>query len=70
MAVIKCEMAGTVLEVKVAVGDTVKSGDEVAVMESMKMEVPVLSSAGGKVTSIHKKAGEFANAGDVLVELA
>ena len=70
MAKIKAEMTGTILELKVKVGDTVKSGQEVAVVESMKMEVPLLSSASGKVTAVLKAVGDFLNEGDVLLELA
>lgn len=67
---IKTEMAGTILELKVAVGASVQAGQEVAVMESMKMEVPVLAPAAGKVEKIAKQVGDFANAGDTLMELA
>ena len=70
MKAIKSDMAGTVLEVKVKVGDAVAVGLEVVVMESMKMEVPVLSQVTGKVSAILKKAGDFANDGDTLIELS
>ena len=70
MKAIKSEMAGTVLEVKVAVGADVKSGQEVAVMESMKMEVPIVATVSGKVTKVAKQVGEFANAGETLFELS
>lgn len=70
MAVVKTEMAGTILEVKVAVGAQVAAGSEVVIMESMKMEVPITASAAGKVSKIHKQVGDFANAGDTLIELA
>ncbi len=70
MAKIKSEMAGTVLEIKVKVGDTVAKGQEVAVVESMKMEVPLQADAAGKVTKILKNAGDFLNEGEVLIELA
>lgn len=63
-------MAGTVLELKVQVGADVSAGQEVAVMESMKMEVPIVSSAAGKVAKVTKQVGEFANAGDTLLELS
>ncbi len=63
-------MAGTLLEVKVKVGDRVSEGQEVAIIESMKMEVPILSGAGGTVKSILKQVGDFVNAADVLIELA
>lgn len=63
-------MAGTVLEVKVKAGDWVNAGQEVAVMESMKMEVPVVSPSAGKVAAVLKSAGDFVNDGDALIELA
>lgn len=66
---IKCEMAGTVLEVKVRVGDKIAKGQEVLVLESMKMEVPVLSHTSGEVLSITQKVGGFVNEGDTLIEL-
>ena len=50
-------MAGTLLEVSVKVGDSVKSGQEVAILESMKVEVPLMSSQAGKVITIMKNKG-------------
>ncbi len=70
MKSVKSEMAGTVLEVKVKAGDSVTSGQELLVMESMKMEVPVLSPAAGKVTNVSKKVGDFVNEGETLLEIA
>jgi len=70
MAVIKSEMAGTVLEVKVKSGDSIKAGQEIVVLESMKMEVPVMASHAGKVTEIKKQVGDFVNEGETLIELA
>jgi acetyl-CoA carboxylase biotin carboxyl carrier protein len=70
MAKIKSEMAGTVLEIKVKVGDTVTKGQEVAVVESMKMEVPLQADVAGKVSKILKNAGDFLNEGEALIELA
>ncbi len=69
MKAIKSEMAGTVVEFKVGVGDSVGAGQEVVVLESMKMEVPVVSSHAGKVTAVKKAAGDFVNDGETLLEL-
>ncbi len=69
MKQIRSEMAGTVLELKMKVGDVVKAGQEVAVVESMKMEVPLLSPTSGVVKNVLKKAGDFLNEGEALVEL-
>lgn len=62
-------MAGTVLEVKVKAGDSVQKGQEVAVVESMKMEVPLLSTETGTVQTVLKNAGDFLNEGEALIEL-
>jgi acetyl-CoA carboxylase biotin carboxyl carrier protein len=70
MAKVKSEMAGTVLEIKVKEGDAVQKGQEVAVLESMKMEVPLHSDSAGKVTKVFKAVGDFLNEGEALIELA
>ena len=70
MAKVISSMAGTVLEVIVKVGDSIKSGQEVAVLESMKMEVPLVSTVSGKVVAVIKNKGEFVNEGEVVIELA
>ena len=69
MKSIKSDMAGTVLELKVSTGQKVKSGEELVVMESMKMEVPIQSPADGTVGTVHKQVGDFVNAGEVILEL-
>ena len=70
MALIKSEMAGTVLEVKVKVGDSIKVGQEIVILESMKMEVPVSASQSGKVSEVKKQVGDFVNEGETLIELS
>ncbi len=69
MKPLKSEMAGTVLELKVKVGDKVAVGQEIAIFESMKMEVPLLSTQSGTVANILKKPGDFVNEGDAVLEL-
>ena len=70
MKQVKSEMAGTVLEIKVKAGDVVKAGQEIAVVESMKMEVPVASPQAGTVSNVLKGPGDFLNEGEVILELA
>jgi len=60
-------MAGTIFKVLVAVGDEVEAGQDVIVLESMKMEIPIQAEVGGKVTAVNVAEGEFANEGDVLI---
>ncbi|BAS29030.1 biotin/lipoyl-containing protein [Limnochorda pilosa] len=63
------DMAGILLEVKVGPGDEVRPGQEVAVLESMKMQIPVQSAEAGVVRSIHVQPGHFVNQGDPLLDL-
>ena len=62
-------MPGTILDVKVAVGATVKKGDVLCVLEAMKMENDIPAPADGKVVAISVSKGATVNAGDVLVSL-
>ena len=70
MGQIKSEMAGTLLEYKVKEGDAVSSGQEVAILESMKMEVPLVSQQDGKVSRLLKAPNDFVNEGEALIDLA
>lgn len=70
MKSIKSDMAGTILEVKVAKGTGIKKGQEVLIMESMKMEVPVTSPFDGVVSQVLKQVGDFVNDGETLLELS
>ncbi len=69
MAQIQSNMAGVVLRVVVSEGDQVQSGQEVIVLESMKMEIPVAADQAGTVKAIHVKEGDFVNEGDTLLDL-
>lgn len=62
-------MPGTVVSIKVNVGDKVESGTLVAVLEAMKMENEIFAGADGVVASINAKAGDSVNTGDVLVSI-
>ena len=64
------EMVANVLEVQVAVGAEVSIGDEVALLESMKMEIPVISEVAGIVLAVKVAAGDVVQEGTVLLTLA
>lgn len=70
MAQITASMAGTVFQVLVSTGDAVSEGQDVIILESMKMEVPVTADVAGQVARVHVQPGDFVNEGDVLVDLA
>ena len=67
---IKCPMPGTILDVKVSVGDTVKQGDVLLVLEAMKMENEIQALSAGKVVGVHTAKGSAVNAGDLLLVIA
>jgi acetyl-CoA carboxylase carboxyltransferase component len=69
MNTVEAPMQGTVVSVDVAVGDVVTAGQQVAVLESMKMEHVIAAEAAGVVTSIAVTAGATVYPGDALVAL-
>lgn len=62
-------MPGIILDIKVAVGDTVAVGDVVAVLEAMKMENEITSEVAGTVSAIKVKKGDTVETDAVLVEI-
>ena len=62
-------MAGTILDVKVNVGQTVKVGDVICILEAMKMENEIFAAEGGTVVSIDAAQGASVNSGDVIITL-
>ena len=66
---IVAEMVANVLSVAVSPGDRVAPGDTVVLLESMKMEIPVLVDAPGTVRAIKVAPGDVVQEGDVLVEI-
>lgn len=66
---VKATMAGTVLNVLVGNGDDIQVGQEVIMLESMKMEIPIESTGAGKVSEVHVQIGDFVNEGDVLLTI-
>ncbi len=63
-------MQGTVVKVAVAEGDTVSSGDLIAVIEAMKMENPVTAHKDGTVSGLSVEVGGQVTAGQVIAEIA
>ncbi|QHZ47165.1 acetyl-CoA carboxylase biotin carboxyl carrier protein subunit [Bacillus sp. NSP9.1] len=69
MSTVVTNMAGNVWKILVKTGDRVEKGQEVAILESMKMEIPILSETDGVVKAVKKSEGDFADEGEVLLEL-
>jgi biotin carboxyl carrier protein len=59
-------IAGKVVGVEVKAGDAVKEGDTLCILESMKMENPIVSPVDGTVTEIAPNIGQVVEAGDLV----
>ena len=66
---VEAHITGTVWKVEVAVGQEIEEGDTVAILESMKMEMPVEAEDPGTVKEIRCEEGQSVQEGDVLVVL-
>ena len=66
---IVAEMVANVMKVAVAAGDRVEPGDAVVLLESMKMEIPVLAEHAGTVTAVKVAGGDVVQEGDVLLTI-
>ena len=62
-------MPGVIVDVKVKVGDTIKEGDLVAVLEAMKMETEIFSPKSGTVSAVNVSKGTQVELGDTLITL-
>jgi acetyl-CoA carboxylase biotin carboxyl carrier protein len=67
---VRSPSVGRVVEILVAVGDQVAAGQEVAVVESMKVEIPVAAERAGRVQTVAAVVGATVQAGDLLLVLA
>ena len=66
---VKAPLAGNIIKVQVAQGDTVAAGDVIVILEAMKMETEVRASRGGTVSAVKVKEGDSVAVGDVLIDL-
>jgi acetyl-CoA carboxylase biotin carboxyl carrier protein len=67
---VPAHITGTVWKIEKKVGEQVKAGDVLVILESMKMEMPVEAPEDGKVVEIRCKEAQPVNEGDVLVVLS
>jgi acetyl-CoA carboxylase biotin carboxyl carrier protein len=66
---IRAEMVANVWKVVVAEGDSVADGDTLVILESMKMEIPVIAESDGRVSALHVSEGDVVQEGDVIAVL-
>lgn len=67
---IKAPLPGTIMTINVKVGDQVKRGDTLIVMEAMKMENNIMANKDGQVKAIHVTNGQTVAQDDALIDLA
>jgi acetyl-CoA carboxylase biotin carboxyl carrier protein len=66
---VKSEITASVWQVRTEVGTAVVEGDELIILESMKMEIPVVAPSNGSVTEVRVREGSQVQEGDVVVVL-
>ena len=69
-ATVKAPMPGTVLSFNVAVGQAVKRGDVILILEAMKMENEIVAPVDGTVSALRVAPGSAVNTGEPLLDLA
>jgi acetyl-CoA carboxylase biotin carboxyl carrier protein len=67
MPEVTAPMPGKICEIKIKPGDQVIEDQEVLVLEAMKMEMPIVSTASGTVQSVNCSTGDAVQGGDILV---
>ena len=63
---VRAEMVANVWKVLVGAGESVSAGDTLVILESMKMEIPVLSESDGTVSEMRVAEGDVVQEGDVI----
>ena len=63
---VRAEMVANVWKVVVSPGDDVTAGDTLVILESMKMEIPVVTEDGGVVSELRVNEGDVVQEGDVI----
>ena len=67
--IIEVPITGKIISVEVKAGDAVNEGETICVLESMKMENPILAPVGGTVTDIQVSAGQVVETGGVIATI-
>lgn len=67
--VVEVPITGKIISVECKVGDAIKEGDVICVLESMKMENPILAPISGKITQIQAAVGQVVEAGKLLATI-
>ncbi|HOW56102.1 MAG TPA: biotin/lipoyl-binding protein [Syntrophorhabdaceae bacterium] len=66
---VTCPMVGKIVKVDVKVGDKVGEDDQIAILEAMKMEMPISSPAAGTIKEVFVEAGQEVEADTVIATI-
>jgi acetyl-CoA carboxylase biotin carboxyl carrier protein len=66
VAEVRAEMVANVWKIVAKSGDTVEDGDTLVILESMKMEIPVVAESSGTVSEVRVEEGQVVQEGDVI----
>ena len=67
--IVEVPITGKIISTEVKVGDTVKEGDVICFIESMKMENPIMAPVSGKITELNVAAGQVVESGKPLATI-
>ncbi len=70
MAEVRAEMVANVWKVVATEGDQVEDGDTLVILESMKMEIPVLAEGAGTLAKLHVAEGDVVQEGDLIATIS
>jgi acetyl-CoA carboxylase biotin carboxyl carrier protein len=70
VAEVRAEMVANVWKVVATEGDQVEDGDTLVILESMKMEIPVLAEEAGTLTKLHVAEGDVVQEGDLIATIS
>jgi biotin carboxyl carrier protein len=69
MAEIRADMVANVMEIYVEEGKSISVGDTVVLLESMKMEIPVIAEEAGVVSRLAVSVGDVVQEGDLIISI-
>jgi acetyl-CoA carboxylase biotin carboxyl carrier protein len=70
VAEVRAEMVANVWKVVATEGDQVEDGDTLVILESMKMEIPVLAEGAGTLAKLHVAEGDLVQEGDLIATIS
>ncbi|MSV55451.1 MAG: biotin/lipoyl-binding carrier protein [Actinobacteria bacterium] len=69
MADVRADMVANVMEIYVTEGANINAGDTIVLLESMKMEIPVIAEQAGKVSRLAVSVGDVVQEGDLIISI-